>query len=337
MRDSMISRVKTHREERYDPVSVAYMKMLREGNKTKKVYDVDPYAEVYQFRENVYAILKDNLDGGYASWIFLVNGPERSMLIDTGWGLGDLKGLAEQLSGGKPLLVVNTHNHMDHAYGNCQFDTVYCHEYCAPYLKMQNEHMWDYVLDGHGSGKWVEFDEKDLIRFRPYRIIGCRNHHMFDLGDGYEIELIWLPGHAAGGAGFLDKKNRILFCGDAFISMRVGIFAPKTMSALGGPHWVKGNEEIIERPYSQYGTVRAARDEAVKLAERLDEFDSIFPGHFALDIDSYVVKNTADALCEIVENPDSFDCEEKRFNGSVIRIKQVRNFGTVAYRKETVE
>lgn len=332
--EEMKSRVRERREQ-YEPRSVAWMKALRKYNKTKKIYDCNPYAEVYQFRDNVYAILTDNLDGGYCSWIFLINGPQKSMVIDTSWGLGDLKGLANELSGGKPLVVVNTHHHMDHAYGNCQFDTVYCHEYSVPYLKMQNPQMWDYVLDGKGSGKWVEFEEEDLIQYRSYEIIGCKNHYLFDLGDGYEVEMIWLPGHAPGGAGFLDKQNRILFCGDAFISMRIGIASPKMMSSSGGPHWLKSGT-MIEKPYAEYATVSAFRDEAAKLAARIHEFDSIFPGHFILDIESYVVESTVDALNEIVTDPDCFDYEEKRFNGIVTRYKVVQGLGTIAYLDSTV-
>lgn len=330
----MKSKVKERREH-YEPRSVAWMEALRNFNKTKKVYDIDPYAEVYQFRENVYGILTDNLDGGYCSWIFLINGPEKSMLIDTGWGLGDLKGLAEKLNGGKPLIVVNTHYHMDHAYGNCQFDKVYCHKYGIPYLKMQNPHMWDYVLDGNGSGKWVDFDAAELLAFRPYEMVGCENHHIFNLGEDYDIEMIWLPGHTPGGAGFLDKKNRILFSGDAYISMRIGIASSKTISSGGGPNWLK-TEHMIEKPYVQYATVRAFRDEAVKLAARTDEFDSIFPGHFILDIDSWVVESTAKALNEIVADPSKFDYEEKRFNGVVTKFKMIQGLGTIAYLDDTV-
>ena len=49
-------------------------------------------------------------------------------VIDTGFGIGDFKGLVRKLVGDKPLIVVNTHSHYDHAYGNCQFERCYCSE-----------------------------------------------------------------------------------------------------------------------------------------------------------------------------------------------------------------
>jgi glyoxylase-like metal-dependent hydrolase (beta-lactamase superfamily II) len=58
--------------------------------------------------------------------IYLVSGDERALLIDTGWGVGDLPGLVASLTS-RPLLVVNTHGHPDHTFGNGQFERVYIH------------------------------------------------------------------------------------------------------------------------------------------------------------------------------------------------------------------
>jgi len=46
--------------------------------------------------------------------MYLLEGSERALLVDTGFGMGNLKGLCEELSGGKPIVVVNTHSHGDH-------------------------------------------------------------------------------------------------------------------------------------------------------------------------------------------------------------------------------
>ena len=139
------------REPEY-PVRWAFLKELREHDKTKKVYDVNPYAEVYQFRDNLYGILTESLDGMGDPWMYLIVGPEKAMLIDTGFGVGDLKGLVREITGDMPLIVVNTHAHFDHAYGNFQFDRVYCHEYEVPRLEAKrNPHIWDYLFDENGQ------------------------------------------------------------------------------------------------------------------------------------------------------------------------------------------
>ncbi len=69
--------------------------------------------------------------------------------------------------GDLPLYVVITHAHFDHAYGNFQFD------------------------------------KSDLVAFKEYEIVGVPDGYVFDLGGEHEVELIYLPGHSCGHAGFL--------------------------------------------------------------------------------------------------------------------------------------
>ena len=308
-----------HEEEPVEPLSAAYMKELRLYNKTKKVYDVDPYAEVYQFRENVYGILTDSLDGMGAPWMYLIIGPQKAMLIDTSFGLGNLKGLVDEITGGMEVIVVNTHASYDHSYGNHQFGRAYCHEYCAPYLQKQlTPHLWDYLFHEDGTGKWTEFDKNDIIPYQEYEIVGVPNGHIFNLGEDYDIELVFLPGHQAGHAGFLDKKARILFCGDDFISMRVGIGGAKP-----------------GMPYREFATVTALRNELRKLVKRTDEFDSLMPGHFIVDIESSVVTGLLEACEAVVQNPDDYDYLYT-VKGKTSRQKFVKGLGTLAYNPETV-
>lgn len=301
-------------EEDVEELSAAYMRLLRENDKTKKVYSVNPYAEVYQFRSNVYGILTESLDGMGAPWMYLIIGPQKAMLIDTGFGLGDLKGLVDEITGGMELIVVNTHAAYDHSYGNAQFGKAYCHEYCVPYLKKQlSPNIWDYLFDDDGNGKWAEFDRDDLIKYQDYEIIGCPNGHIFSLGNDYNIELIFLPGHQAGHCGFLDKKNGILFCGDDFVSMRVGIGGPKE-----------------GMPYGEYATVRALRNELEKLVRRSDEFATLFPGHFIVDIDNRVVQGLLDTCNAVIADPDHYDYLYT-YKGKTSKQKFVRGLGTLGY------
>lgn len=308
------------RRETYDPVSISFMDELRKRDKTKRIYEIDPYAEVYQFRDNVYAILTDNLDGGYCSWMFLVVGPKKAFLVDTSYGLGDLKGLVDMLAGGRPVIVGNTHASFDHSYGNCRFEQAYCHEYAVPYMEeRQNPYIWDYLFDGDGNGIWVKFDREDLPEWKRYEVTGVPDGYTFDLGGGHEIELIWLPGHQPGHAGFLDKKNRILFCGDDLISMRVQIADLPT-----------------DRPFADFGTVEAYHECMVRLERRLNEFDRIFPGHFCLDIDSSVVHGAVKASASVLAAPNSPDYIAKDRKGNWVRFKYMEGLGTLMYNENNI-
>ncbi len=278
---------RVYQKEPINETCWAWMKLLREKDSTKKIYPVDPYVEVYKFRDNLYGILTISLDGAGDSWIYLIDGPEKAMIIDTSFGLGDLKGLCEEITGGKPLIVVNTHNHYDHAYGNAQFDEVFCHEYEAPVIARQDEHIWDYLFeDGVGQGIWAEFPREALIPFKPYKVTGVPNGYTWDLGEGYEIELVFLGGHSAGHAGYLDKKNRIFFAGDDLISMRVGVGGPRP----GTPH-------------GECASINCMGVQMAKLAKRLEEFDHVFSGHFVSDLESTVVQYMAEACEAIIADP----------------------------------
>ena len=63
--------------------------------------------------------------------LYLVEGTERAALIDTCVGVGHLRVFVDSLTD-KPLTVLLTHGHMDHAPGAPEFDTVYMNERDIP-------------------------------------------------------------------------------------------------------------------------------------------------------------------------------------------------------------
>lgn len=316
---SSLKSSRLHMKEPIDERCWAFMKQLREHHKGKKIYDVDPYAEVYPIQENIYAILNESLDGAGDVWMYLIVGPEKAFLIDTGFGVGDLKGLCNLLSGGKELIVANTHPHIDHAYGNCQFDRVYCHEYAVPTLRaMCTPTAWDHLFDENGKPIWADFDQADIIPYQEYEILGVPDGYRFDLGENHEIELIFTAGHSSGHCMFLDKRNRLLFAGDDVISMRIGIHGGKP-----------------DDPYRSFATVTQYRNQLQRLVLRLDEFDYIFPGHFIFGLENYVIQDLLDAANAILEDPGDYtyaEMVENRNFGLIRRMhKYVPGLGTISY------
>jgi glyoxylase-like metal-dependent hydrolase (beta-lactamase superfamily II) len=301
-------------------ITYAFLKHLRNYNKTKIIYELNPYIEVYQFRDNLYGLLTHNCDAAGDVWMYLIIGPEKAMLIDTSFGLGDTKALVDELTGGKPLIVVNTHSHFDHAYGNCRFDRVYCHEYTAPLLEQQTEHIWDYLFDENGKNIWLEFDRNDLPIFRPYEIVGVPDGYVFDLGNDYCVELKWVPGHASGHAMYIDKVNRILFAGDGLCC-----------------HWSSvGGGIRTGDPHGQYNNLYSYTRELTQLENRLDEFDYIFPSHFMNDLPNTLINQILQACNLILENPESYDFSKTHAspNGGppVTRLfKSIYGFGELSF------
>ena len=292
----------------------AYMKLLREKDKTKHIYDIDPYVEVYKFRDNLYGLLQETPDGNADVWMYLIIGPKRALLVDTGYGIGDLKGLVNELSGGKPVIVVNNHAHNDHILGNGQFDEVYCHKYDVPVLQKQDAHSWDYMFDEEGKGIYAEFDRNAIIKFKPYSIIPCEDGHIFDLGDGYEIELIYMGGHTPGNSCFLDKSGRTLFAGGTVLGMSIGIYGP--MDGI---------------PYGEKATLREFTENMKKLAARIDEFDYAFSGHYTTDIESFCVLDILDACSDVLKDPVHNYTYKEEFEWGVKYYKHIKGLGVLEY------
>lgn len=281
-----------------NPIRYAFMKLLRERDETGRVYAVDPFAEVYDLRPGIFGIYTESLDGMGDSWIFIIEGEDRALVIDTSFGLGNLKGLIHELIGDKPYDVANTHSHFDHAYGNYQFDRVYCHEYEVPKLQANmNAGVWDYLFDENGEGIWYDFKRSDLCGFKEYEIVGVPDGYTFKLGPGHEVELVFLPGHSTGHCGFLDKKNRIFFPGDDCC-----------VGAIG----VGGNKNI---PFGEYGTVEALCKELKKIYARRDEFDSLFPSHGPVETGPIMLLSAIEACEAVLADPTDYDMRRETPRG----------------------
>ena len=82
------------------------------------------FYRVIPLRENLWAISEVG-----KTVMYVVNGEKKALLLDTGFGMVPLRQVASQLCGEKPLLVVNSHGHLDHNSGNNQFDSVYVGRY----------------------------------------------------------------------------------------------------------------------------------------------------------------------------------------------------------------
>lgn len=79
--------------------------------------------QIYTLREPEPGIIRIGNSGAFMDMIV---GEHHALLFDTGYGFGDLKSLVRAVTD-KPLYVVNSHGHVDHACGNAQFGSAYIH------------------------------------------------------------------------------------------------------------------------------------------------------------------------------------------------------------------
>lgn len=262
-----------------------------------EVYPEDPFVGVFHIRDNVWAMYAPCTHAVGDNWLYLIEGPEKALFIDNGYGIGDLRALGEKLTG-KPVISAVTHYHGDHAGGCPQWDEIYCHEYCADMLHQQMEHYEEWWNSFNHVGEAQHrpyYTEKDKIPYRPYTPLRLPNHFLINLGGDYDIELIHTGGHSPGLSCFLDRKSRILYTGDAFFESRVkGLGVGLNGARPGTLH-----PESMSISY-YYKQVEA-------LAARIGEFDFAMSGHGYIDSPARIVTDVFAALKAVIENPDGYD------------------------------
>ena len=141
----------------------------------------------------------------------LLIGTERALLIDTGYGFGNLPAAIATVTD-KPVTVVCTHGHPDHACGGWQFPEFWLHPADEEICRMYNT--FDWRAQNIPNPKPDDFLEEAYRAGGAGQLRFCRAEQVFDLG-GLALEVVELPGHTAGSIGLLDRANRELYVGDA--------------------------------------------------------------------------------------------------------------------------
>lgn len=141
--------------------------------------------------------------------MWLVQGSESALLIDTGLGYGGLRELVEEQVC-TPYRVVDTHGHGDHSGGSYEFEEVYLHPLAEGWAR-DSYKMTRNIADAKLAETIREKIEQNHTRF-----IHIREGDTFDLGD--RTLTVWeTPGHTLGDICLLDSKTGLLFCGDLIL------------------------------------------------------------------------------------------------------------------------
>ncbi len=126
---------------------------------------------------------------------FLVTGEKKALLVDTGFGTGDLKAVAEGLTT-LPITLLNTHADGDHLGANDSFPCAMLH-----------------------PAELERFREKGVKQ----DIVAVWDGDTVDLG-GLSLHIIHIPGHTSGSIALLDRENRILIGGDSIQNGSIYMF-----------------------------------------------------------------------------------------------------------------
>src|SRR5512133_3667779 len=154
------------------------------------------FAQVFKNEDLTISRLEDKLwvvETADNTTMYIIEGDEKAILIDTGTKCAKLDEVIRSITT-KPLYVVITHVHGDHAGNIKYFDEVWLHPADTVLLGMVEPYKGKihYVKDGD----------------------------IFDLG-GRKIEIKEMPAHTPGSIVLLDRKSSGCFSGDAFGSGQV--------------------------------------------------------------------------------------------------------------------
>lgn len=149
--------------------------------------------------------------------MYLVEGNKRAALLDTGSGIGFFKPLVESLTD-KPVIVLITHGHIDHAMGASEFpaEAVYInHEDAYIYAQHSSHAFRRSSLPMMGPAGETVVPEEDFTPERPITDYNdLKEGDRFDLG-GVSVEMYACSGHTRGSLVMLIPEERTVLLGDA--------------------------------------------------------------------------------------------------------------------------
>lgn len=141
----------------------------------------------------------------------LIEGEKAALLVDTGYGTEDVQAFVSTLTD-RPVTVLLTHHHHDHALGVRWFDkSVMFAEDMAEWPVFTGEARRRAVL-GQAIGKGLPVTESDFLAGvckLPYEL----KEGQLDLG-GLTVEVTHLPGHTPGSCVLYVPQEKLLLTGD---------------------------------------------------------------------------------------------------------------------------
>ena len=203
---------------------------------------------------------------------YLLNGSDRSLLIDTGLGICDIGVEVGRLTD-KPVAAVATHIHWDHIGGHRSFPEFYAHEQELNWLDggfpLTPETVKGMVVDRCELPEGYDVGSYELFQGTPARILNDGDR--IELG-GRSIQVLHTPGHSPGHMCFWEPERGYLFTGDLVYKDMLFAYYPSTDPEA----YLSSLEKVSALP-----------------AQR------VFPAHHTLDIQPEILARMRDAFRQL--------------------------------------
>lgn len=178
--------------------------------------------------QDTYIIFDDM--AGFKVYSYLLIGEEKALLIDTGYGKRPLKKIVEKLTGKKPVIVTNTHGHIDHIGGDMVFGQVFLHQNDFEVYRLNTDKDYVFSLIQKILCTMPKMVRESKAVYKIAERYSSENRaellpmpQTFDLGKR-KIQVIETPGHTLGSVSFLDEENKALFTGDTVCDKTVLLY-----------------------------------------------------------------------------------------------------------------
>lgn len=194
----------------------------------------------------------------------LVIGKNKALLVDTCYGIGDLKEAVRNITD-KELIVVNSHGHMDHSCGNYQFNEVWIHKDDVELCKEHNSYeRRKKNLDNAIDKLPHNFDKEAYLKQNEGNLKILNLHCVFDLG-GITLEVIEVPGHTKGSIALYSKEMKLMIVSDASCPF-VWLFLKESLPVSV---YIKSVEKLLTYDFDNFLVGHGAR---LLPKYRMDEF-----------------------------------------------------------------
>ena len=145
--------------------------------------------------------------------MYLVQGTEKNLLIDSGMGVGSLKEYLQSINVMSCDLLL-THGHCDHAGGAVEFENAYLSEKDWE-LEKKHASLEHRIFDVFHAPFGVPegISEADFLPQRTEPYLPLKKNQRFDLG-GVSVTCVEVPGHTQGCVIPMIKEDQIAVFGD---------------------------------------------------------------------------------------------------------------------------
>jgi len=203
---------------------------------------------------------------------YLLNGSERSLLIDTGLGICNIYDEVIKLTD-RRVTAVATHIHWDHIGGHKDFSDFFAHEDELNWLNgkfpLSIEQIKDMVVDRCDLPQGYNVDNYKFFQGMPTRVL--KDNDVIDIG-GRTLKVLHTPGHSPGHMCFYEQERGYLFTGDLVYKDTLFAYYPSTDPEA----YLKSIERVAALPVKR-----------------------VFPAHHNLDIQPEILNRMQHAFQQL--------------------------------------